>query len=176
MDAMAVWILEYRISHPQGSVLAFDAVWPVHELGNRWLVDTLHPGPGVTGGFASDMRASRTGSTRFDPCSSCTWLGYYLLQLHTRPDAGALAQQLCDVVQQECQRLGWQWQGEVHTPSDDELRPLVERYPNAERWALLALFSSVYRPPWERADPKAAPERGGNSGRQGKARRKRRDK
>jgi hypothetical protein len=151
---MAVWLLEYRISHPS-DVVGFDAFWPVHDAGNRWLSENLGfpPGSAVTVGYQSEARAAGAS----DPRSSCTWLGYYLLYVPADRDGAALAGQLGDVVRRECDRAGWQWEAEVRAPSDEELRPLRERYPKAERWALVELFASVYRPPWERAEPGAAP-------------------
>jgi hypothetical protein len=146
---MAVWLLEYRMSDPQGKIDE-NAASRIQLLGNDWLHGRIKSPP------VANSREPVAGAMSDGLCVRGAWLGYYLIQVSQGQDGAALARKLSARLRKECKGEGWQWQGEVRTPSKAELRPLAERFPKAKRWALLALFPSIYCPPWTRAKPAPA--------------------
>jgi hypothetical protein len=143
---MSVWLLEYRMSNPRGTIDEH-AACRIQALGHDWVQARIKFPP------VPNSRELVVGSTSDGRCVRGVWLGYYLIQVSQGQDGAALARKLRARLNKECKGEGWEWQSEVRTPSKAELRPLVERYPKAKSWALLALFPSVYCPPWTHAKP-----------------------
>jgi hypothetical protein len=168
---MGAWVLEYQVSHPRDAI-PFDAVWAVHELGNARMREGLERVQRSLStlrmvGYGSELHPDGGPAPASDAWkSSRSWVGYYLL--HGPPDEGleAVAWEIRDRVREACLRAGWEWRGEAEawTPSEDQLRPLTERFPRAEPWAYADLADLLYQPPWRRAKPSAAADGGREPG------------